>query len=285
VKAKTPWTSAAARRMIAFAGGDSTVEEAVVRVVTDLRRGVRSPPTNLDEIARKLRVDDCKAESLPVAGELRRVGDRLTIRYATGLPVGRRRFTIAHELGHAFFERTGPNCPRRGEELERICDLFAVELLMPVAQIQDVLAACTPNALFEAASHFDVSITAAMFRLAELTRMDAALDDGQRRTGTMRALTEPDPHLDELVAECRRSGEAEAVIRLMPNSAWNGDWSVRASTDNGGHLVLMTAEPLDIKTVATAAGSTSTNRAQQLDAVREIQALLRRLDPAGGIHG
>ena len=33
--------------------------------------------------------------------------------------------------GPRLFRNYGPNCPRFGEELERICDMLATEILMP----------------------------------------------------------------------------------------------------------------------------------------------------------
>jgi hypothetical protein len=245
VKAKAAWSSAAARRLIEVAGGDLTLEDAIVRVVAQLRGSSSGPPTNLREIGDQLGVEPWSAEPLPVAGELRHEGGKLKIAYASGLPSGRRRFTIAHELGHAFFERSGPRCPRRGKELERICDLFAVELLMPAAQIGEVFAPRTPDSVFEAAERFDVSITAAMYRFAELTRSQAVLDNGRQRSGTIRALTVPHPGLDSLIDESRRNRQAEAVVRLDRNQSWNGSWLVRASNNARGHLVLVTARPVN----------------------------------------
>jgi hypothetical protein len=71
------------------------------------------------------------AEPLPISGELRRVPGGFVVAYSTFLSPPRRRFTIAHEIAHAIFESTGPNCPRAGKELERLCDMLATEFLMP----------------------------------------------------------------------------------------------------------------------------------------------------------
>src|SRR5580698_50481 len=119
------WTSAAARRIISAAGGHCTVEEAVVQVVGVLRQDAEGDPVSLEKVAEQLGIISIESDDIAVSGELRRDGDSLRIAYASGLSTPRRRFTIAHELGHAFFERSGPGCPRRGKELERICDLFA----------------------------------------------------------------------------------------------------------------------------------------------------------------
>ena len=117
------WSSAAARRLVDAVGGGRTVEEAAALLSAELRSGVEGPPTDLGAVAKRLKVRRICAEPLPVTGELRRDDDGLSVIYASGLDRGRRRFTIAHELGHAFFEATGANTPRRGEELERISRL------------------------------------------------------------------------------------------------------------------------------------------------------------------
>lgn len=127
------WTSAAARRIIAQSGCGS-VEEAVEVTASRLLAGVSCPPTDLEVLMGRLGVTRLEPRHrLPISGELRKEGDGLLIVYSATLSPTRRRFTIAHELGHAVFEGTGPNCPRHGRELERICDMLAAEFLMPRA--------------------------------------------------------------------------------------------------------------------------------------------------------
>jgi hypothetical protein len=239
------WTSAAARRMLEAAGGQSNLEEAVVTVVSRLRDGLSGPPTDLKAVADRLGVDGWKADHLPVAGELRREADGLRIAYSTGLSAGRRRFTIAHELGHAFFERSGPNCPRSGAELERICDLFATELLMPHSQALPLFAQRHPRAIIESARQFEVSLTAAMYRLVGITGVQAAIDVAGNRTVTMPALEAADDDLDEVVELARRNRVASAVARLGRNAVWNGSWKLEAEAEERGHLVVLTADPVD----------------------------------------
>lgn len=246
MKAKpAAWTSAAARRVVAAAGGQHSIERSVVEIVTKLRAGTEGPPTDLRVIADKLGVASWRAEPLPVAGELRRNGNGLTIAYASGLPAGRRRFTIAHELGHAFFEQTGPNCPRRGVELEKICDLFAVELLMPDQLTRDSIKDAGPTSVIDIASRFEVSMSAAMYRLTELFRVHAALDMGESRSATLVVLREADPGVDAVVDEARQRGVATASMRLGSNRVWNGAWRVRAARATTGHVVVLTAEPVE----------------------------------------
>lgn len=246
VKTKsTTWTSAAARRIVAAAGGNHTVERSVVEVVTRLRAGTHGPPTDLRAVADRLWVQSWRPEPLHVAGELRRNGQGLMIAYASGLPPGRRRFTIAHELGHAFFEQTGRNSPRRGAELERICDLFAVELLMPEQLTKNCLRSAEPRSVFDIASRFEVSISAAMYRFTELSGVHAALDVGESRSATLVVLKAADRGIGEVVDEARQHGVSTALMRLVSNRVWNGVWRVRAARADTGHVVVLTAEPVE----------------------------------------
>lgn len=242
---RATWKSAAARRVVAAAGGELTVERSIVDVVTKLRAGTDGPPTDLSAVAERLRVERCYPESLPVAGELRRNGDGLVIAYASGLPAGRRRFTIAHELGHAFFEQTGPNCPRRGAELERICDLFAVELLMPEQLTREHVRRPEPKSVFDIATQFEVSVSAAMYRFTELYGVHAALDTGESRSATLGALKAADPGISDVVEGARQQGSSSAVIRLSSNRVWNGAWHVGAARADSSRLVVLTAEPIE----------------------------------------
>ena len=54
------------------------------------------------------------------------VGPGCLVLYNHALPVGRRRFTIAHELGHVYLGHK-----QRGVQQENEADWFAAQLLMP----------------------------------------------------------------------------------------------------------------------------------------------------------
>lgn len=125
------WRSAAARRIREFTG-KKTVDAAVVEIARRLLVGQDLPPTNLNVVFPRVDIHGCHADAeLLTGGELRKADDGFDIVYAPSEPLVRRRFTIAHEIAHAVFERTGPHCPRRGRELEKICDMIAGEILVP----------------------------------------------------------------------------------------------------------------------------------------------------------
>lgn len=247
IKSSAPaWTSAAARRIVEAAGDGLSVEEAVARVCTGLRRGVAESPTNLDQIASRLGVASVKSESLPVTGELRKTDRGLEITYASGLPVGRRRFTIAHELGHAYFESLGRSAPRRGKELERICDMVAVELLMPADVILRDFPQVSPLSIFDITMRFRVSFSAAMYRMSYLWGIHVAMDTGSSRIATLGALRSGDSAVWSTVNEARTDGTSESMVTLSRNQVWNGAWRVRAAQAESGYVVIATVEPMSI---------------------------------------
>jgi hypothetical protein len=125
------WRSVAARRLTELAGKGSSPKDAAKVVADRLLQGVAGPPTDLEALARQLGVREILPENIPFSGELRREASALVLAYSTHLSGGRRRFTIAHELGHALLVREGLKLPHRGDEVERVCDLLASEILMP----------------------------------------------------------------------------------------------------------------------------------------------------------
>jgi IrrE N-terminal-like domain len=160
------WTSAAARRLLGLAGNPPTVEKAAELVATRLLEGICCPPTDLEALRTRLNVSGFEPiDGLPISGELRKDGDGFKIVYSASLQPGRRRFTIAHELAHAVFETTGPNCPRYGNELERICDLLASEILLPrKILVENAGASIQPVRIFDLARIFETSLMATALR-------------------------------------------------------------------------------------------------------------------------
>lgn len=169
-KKQKHWKSAAARRMLELSGNPPTVETAVELLATRLLHGVRCPPTDLEGLGPLLKVNGFESvDGLPISGELRQDGDALKVVYSASLQTGRRRFTIAHELAHAVFEMTGPNCPRHGNELERICDMLATELLLPREIFAEHAGSkIDPGKIYELARVFQTSLMATALRCFEL---------------------------------------------------------------------------------------------------------------------
>lgn len=97
---------------------------------------------------------------------------------------GRRRFTLAHELGHYYIDehrlallcgRTPAHCSVHGgvpiiNPIEREANHFASNLLVPPARLAARLGNRHPGlaAALDVKEHFDVSITSAVLRLVNL---------------------------------------------------------------------------------------------------------------------
>lgn len=166
---KRKWRSAAARRICELAGVRS-VEQAVIEIGRRLTDDLRSRPTNLEAILPRVDVQSIHIDAdLLVSGELRKTEDGLEIVCSGKQSHARQRFTIAHEIGHAVIERTGNHCPRRGKELEQICDLIASEILAPRAAM--ISEAKEPLGLTEVSRLsrlFEMSVTAMALRCASI---------------------------------------------------------------------------------------------------------------------
>jgi hypothetical protein len=166
---KKVWRSAAAQRVLKLAAGSRTVEEAIEIVAKQYLQDVACPPTDLDSIGTKLGITGFESADLAGSGELRKDGDGLRVFYSNYLSVERRRFTIAHELGHAVLERTGTHVPRFGKELERLCDMFAVEVLMPKERfVEYALGEVSTQRILDLARQFRTSVAATGLRFSEL---------------------------------------------------------------------------------------------------------------------
>lgn len=175
------WRSAAAKR-IKKLGGARSVEGSIVVLVQRVLTSVTCPPTDLDEVMRQLNIVGCELDNeMIVPGEIRQTDDGLKIFLIPGLSKGRKRFTVAHEIGHAIFESSGPGSPRSGQELERLCDKIATELLMPT-RIFRLHAGAKPalDRVIGLCDLFQTSLAATLRRASELYGVAAfEVEDGK----------------------------------------------------------------------------------------------------------
>jgi len=245
----TRWQSAAARRLLAIAGNPSTVKEAVRIVVGKFLENVDCPPTNLEEIQIRLDVKHIETEDLPFSGELRRGKDGFTIVLAKHLSPSRRRFTIAHELGHAILATTGPHCPRFGSELERLCDMLATEMLMPrVLFTRLAQESFSISRVWDLARVFGTSLTATALRGAELMGCSAFEIEGDKiswgygfvRKGSLTAL---DHDLQLAVRSARGSEVGESKVYVW-DQKWQGDCKLEWASPKGSRRTLFLLQPL-----------------------------------------
>ncbi len=175
----TTWRSAAARRIKELTKTKS-VDAAAIEIGRRLTEGQRLPPTNLAMIFPRVNIHSCYPDpDLMIAGELRKADDGLEIAYSESETVTRQRFTIAHEIAHAVFERTGSHCPRRGSELEKLCDMIASQILVPQSTLSaEVRSQITLSEIRRLAKRFETSLTMMAIRCASQFPMLCAQAEG-----------------------------------------------------------------------------------------------------------
>ena len=236
------WNSAAARRLRMMSGTED-VGEAVRLVVASVLEGVDCPPTDLVAVCGKLKIEEIvDDDDTPVVGELRRDDGVLRIVCATGQSMVRRRFTIAHELGHALVESSGARAPRVGKEVERLCDMLAAELLMPRALFDATLGQGPVNgaSIRRLAREYQTSLTSTALRCVELRPVSlVCVQDGQLRwkSGTARpTLHELQPLMKRFID--RNAGDNRIILEHMGvGRLYRGDW-IRTTGDRSGLIVL-----------------------------------------------
>ena len=145
-------------------------------------------PTNLKLIAKQLKVMSVVEEPLPFDGMLVREKGLLSIKLNSRSHYLRRRFTLAHEIGHIILA-TGQQHDDKwkrqtctGVEVEKLCDAAASELLMPEWEVRDFFASkeVSPETVSAFASRFQVSLEAASTRIRELKLTEGTLSLMQR---------------------------------------------------------------------------------------------------------
>lgn len=120
-------------------------------------------------------------------------GTSLIIYVNSQLSNSRYRFTCAHEIGHTYFKKPALSVlspvsrqnslgcrtefAELGTEEEYLCDIFAVELLMPSTLAQGIVDREGPSfrCIHQLASAFRVSISTAAWRMTELARANVGI--------------------------------------------------------------------------------------------------------------
>lgn len=244
MRRRIQWKSAAARRLMGIAGNAPSVEAAVKIVASWVLNDVTCPPTDLEAISSRLDIVGFDSEELPVSGELRRNGKGFKVVYSSSLSPERQRFTIAHEMGHAIFEASGPNCPRSGVELERICDLLATEILMPAGIFLKLLGEnLSLRKVFELAKTFQTSLSATAIRCAELSGVSVFEIENESvrwSRGVVRRIEEPlKPIIDKVL-----SGQSVDEILYLSKESWTGEWRLEGYPIGRGNRGLFLLQPI-----------------------------------------
>ncbi len=225
-------------KLLEFTGRPPSVDDAVQLLVSDILQGITVAPTDLDAVRARLKIADCHAEDIPFSGELRRKGKERTIVYSMHLSRDRRRFTVAHEMGHALLERVGYRLPHSGTAIERLCDKFAAEILMPKRIFLDQLGgSLTIERLFDLKRVFQVSLIAVGLRCFDFQRVSVFEADNDAIVwGTGLVKKGPSYLIEQgLRLAIDKAGECEKGIRELyfidRNITYRGEleWSRQSS--------------------------------------------------------
>lgn len=126
--------------------------------------------TSLQALAIKLGVRDIVEEPMPFEGGVFDLpGKGLVIKLKSDSPQYRKRFTLAHEIGHLLLGKPGlrSSCGKDAD-LERACDAIASEILMPsdaaMAFVRE-LGKPSPEKLRSIALRYEVSLHMAAKRV------------------------------------------------------------------------------------------------------------------------
>ena len=146
-------------------------EQDTSRAVQLFVKGQRSAGDSLEGVARKLGVHEIIEERLPFEGGLFRATEgRLVVKLNSHSSFARKRFTLAHEIGHLILG-TIPGLRggcRSNAALERACDFIAAELVMPTEEaipFVRTLGSPSPEKLTAIASKYGVSLHVAAIRV------------------------------------------------------------------------------------------------------------------------
>jgi len=144
-------------------------------------------PTPVEDIAMDHGVLCLEAKLTGCLARLVRKGSRGIIRTKSGIKeAGRKRFAIAHELGHWFLHATESQyfvCTAeqmreyKGSPLEVEANIFASELLMPTFLFRPVVQDAAPclDSISRLAGTFVTSLTAAGMKFVDLNRHECVL--------------------------------------------------------------------------------------------------------------
>jgi len=139
-------------------------------------------PVDPYDIARQLGITEIAySGEMLEDGRLERDGGHLRVTLATRGNDRRRRFTLAHEIGHLLLADPGHGIiarrMRTDDEVERFCDSFAAALLLPRPVVVSVARGRTPTLQLvrDLGDRLQVSMAAVTVRLAEVCCWDRSL--------------------------------------------------------------------------------------------------------------
>ncbi len=156
-------------KRIAISVGEKDTSQ-VIRAFVSAHRDLSE---SLESVARKLGVSRILHEKLPFEGALFRLPDgELVIKLNAESSFVRKRFTLAHEIGHLLLNTVPAfrSSGRADAALERTCDMVAAELLMPTTEATAFVRGLghpSPENLKAVAWKYGVSLQSAAIRVRD----------------------------------------------------------------------------------------------------------------------
>lgn len=149
----------------------------------------RTPRVDVYELARRAGAETVLSSKLVEDGRVDETSYRARILLLSRPPEPRRRFTLAHELAHLVLSEpevlrlVHATLNRSAVDVERLCNAFAAELLMPRRWIEEEFAGASErlDVLDDVVDRADVSVSAALTRLAIVLQWRSSLIYFQRR--------------------------------------------------------------------------------------------------------
>ncbi len=174
---KRQWSTPEAREIAQAAGvGDAelAIRKLARRVLVD--EAAQSVPVPLQKLFGWANIRKVKHVDTVLEGGLTRTADGFEVILRAESAPSRKRFSLAHELGHVLFYKHAPNAKaarqatreRAPEEEERLCNVAAEEFLMPDWYLTNVASKSSSAAAMaiEVMTSCQVSASAALFRIA-----------------------------------------------------------------------------------------------------------------------
>ncbi len=211
-------------------------------------------PVSLDPL---IRVQD-----MAYAGSLTKDGDLYRIAVNAQHNRGRQRFSVAHELGHAFFipfsDESRYRIPGTAHDSrieERMCNIFAANVLMPEERFSQDLEEKGVNAasVIDLAGAYEVSVETAALRVTEVRPKTAVVgllsppdDDGRSHEVHILAPRLPRSRPVVLKSLLGKPFLADGELGCIADIFWsNGDRSkdVRCRPLGGRWLFAATVRP------------------------------------------
>jgi Zn-dependent peptidase ImmA (M78 family) len=206
------------------------MRDAIREIVAEILPGKLTAPTDLLALGERLGTRITQ-ELINGSGELRQTATGLEVVVNPQQPTVRQRFTIAHELGHVMIRQLQPAANQSTKEIERICDLFAVELLMPESIFRKHLPKeITLLDIRRLAGLHQTSLLATAHRCAELSEMTvvvAAHGKIEQVSGRMRGSTALKDEQVLNIADRACNGEGGTTQIFLTHDFSVRNWNVQ----------------------------------------------------------